>query len=98
MPLLASKTDTLDPVTNAPVFDLWGQLRMLASGTKADATIQWRADGSKRWIAVGDPVPVDAMGYYEATRSAPQPVAGEWRSVLLGPAGEVVAASLASAG
>ena len=84
MPFLAMNTGTLDPVTGAPVFNLWGQLRLLNNGAPASATIQWRAkDNSTPWIDVGAPVPVDPMGYFTSTQVAPLPVAGEWRSALI---------------
>ena len=36
------------------------------------------------------------MGYFQATRTAPLPVAGEWRAALVNPAdGVVLASSLA---
>jgi hypothetical protein len=94
MPFLAFNSNTLDAVTGAPVFNLWGQLRLLPNGASALATVQWRAkDGSTPWIPVGDPVPVDLMGYFTATRTAPFPVVGEWRSALLNPADGAVLAS-----
>ena len=84
MPFLAINTGALDPTTGAPVFNLWGQLRLLNNGAPASATIQWRAkDNSTPWISVGDPVPVDTFGYFTGTRTAPLPVVGEWRSALI---------------
>jgi hypothetical protein len=87
MPFLAFDTGTLDVTTGAPIFNLWGQLRLLPNGTTAGATIQWRdaSDPAAPWISVGDPVPIDAMGYFTATRIAPVPVAGQWRAALLNP-------------
>lgn len=95
MPFLALNTNTLDPATGAPVFNVWGQLRLLPNGATASATIQWRAkDGSTPWISVGDPVPVDPMGYFTGTRTAPEAVPGEWRSAIISPAdGSVLATS-----
>ena len=94
MPFLAFNSNTLDPVTTAPVFNLWGQLRLLSNGSNAAATIQWRAkDGSTPWISVGDPVTVDTMGYFQATRTAPLPVVGEWRSALVNPGDGAILAS-----
>jgi hypothetical protein len=94
MPFLAFNSNTVDPTTGAPIFNLWGQLRLLANGAPASATIQWRAkDGSTPWISVGDPVEVDLMGYFTATRTAPLPVPGEWRSALVLADGTVAAFS-----
>jgi hypothetical protein len=94
MPFLAFNTGTLDAATGAPVFNQWGQMRLLPNGIAASATIQWRAkDGSTPWISVGDPVPIDQMGYFTSTRTAPQPVVGEWRSALILPDGTVAASS-----
>ncbi len=84
----------VDPATGTPAYRLWGQARLLPNNATASATIQWRAkDGSTPWITVGDPAPIDPMGYFEAARSAPQPVVGEWRAALLNPADGVVLAS-----
>ncbi|MEA2218654.1 MAG: hypothetical protein QOJ35_1280 [Solirubrobacteraceae bacterium] len=94
MPFLAFNTNTLDPTTGAPIFNLWGQLRLLNNGAPASATIQWRAkDGSTPWISVGDAVPIDEFGYFTGTRTAPLPVPGEWRSALLLADGSVAAFS-----
>jgi hypothetical protein len=98
-PFLAFNTNTVDPV-GAPIFNLWGQMRFLANALATSATIQWRAkDGSTPWISVGDPIPVDPMGYYSATRTAPLPLIGEWRGALIDAAtGTVLASSPGSAG
>jgi len=87
MPFLATNSNTLDPATATPIYNLWGQLRLLPNNApQASATIQWRAkDGSTPWLAVGEPVPADPMGYFQASRAAPQAVPGEWRSALLNP-------------
>ncbi|MBA3748618.1 MAG: hypothetical protein H0W96_14160, partial [Solirubrobacterales bacterium] len=37
------------------------------------------------WTTVGEPITLDALGYFTATRTAPQAVPGEWRSALLDP-------------
>jgi hypothetical protein len=87
MPFLAFNSNTLDPTTGAPIYSLWGQLRLLTNDRAASATIQWRAqDGSTPWISVGDPIAIDTMGYFTGTRVAPLPVAGEWRSAIVNPA------------
>jgi hypothetical protein len=94
MPFLAFNSNTLDAATGAPVFNVWGQARLLRNDATASATVQWRAkDGSTPWISVGDPVPVDPMGYFTATRTAPQPVVGEWRSALVNPGDGAILAS-----
>ena len=94
MPFIAFNTNTLDPTTGAPVYNLWGQLRLLPNNTAAAATIQWRAkDGSTPWVSLGEPVPVDAMGYFTATRTAFQPVVGEFRAALVNPGDGAVLAS-----
>jgi len=88
LPFLAFNSRTTDPLTGTSVFNLWGQLRLLPNGTTASAAIQWRAkDGSSgAWATIGDLVPVDALGYFTATRTAPSPAIGEWRSAILNPA------------
>ena len=94
LPFLAFDSKTLDQTTTAPIFNFWGQLRLLPNGAPASATVQWRAkDGTTPWMSVGEPVPVDTMGYFQATRTAPLPVVGEWRSAYLLPDGTVAAAS-----
>jgi hypothetical protein len=87
MPFLAFNSGTVDVTTGAPVYSLWGQLRLLPNGTNAGATIQWRAkDGSTPWLTVGDPVAIDAMGYFTVPSIvAPLPVAGEWRAAIVNP-------------
>ena len=93
MPFLAFNTNTLDPV-GAPIFNLWGHMRFLANGIAAHAVIQWRAkDGSTPWINVGDPIALDPMGYYTATRTAPQPVVGEWRGAVIDVATQAILAT-----
>jgi hypothetical protein len=86
----------LDPATGVPTFSFWGQLRLLANGLPgAAATIQFRPkDGSADWTAVGDPIPVDQMGYFTATAASPLPVPGEWRAAVINPAdGSLIASS-----
>ena len=85
MPFLAFPAG-IDPATGAPVYNVWGQARLLPNGATAGVTIQWRAkDGSTPWVTVGEPVFVDTMGYYQATRTATLPVPGEFRSALVNP-------------
>ena len=88
MPFLAFNSRTFDLLTGTPVYNLWGQLRLLPNGQAASAAIQWRAkDGSSgAWATIGDLVPVDALGYFTAARSAPSPAVGEWRSAIVNPA------------
>jgi hypothetical protein len=98
LPFLAFPTGALDPATGAQIANLWGQLRFAPNGAAADATIQWRAkDGSTPWVSVGDPIAVDPMGYFQATRTGFLPVPGEWRAAVINPAdNSIIAASLAS--
>ena len=59
-------------------------MRFLANGSRHVGTIQWRAnDGSTPWINVGDPIAVDPMGYFNATRTAPLPLPRRvaWRPI-----------------
>jgi hypothetical protein len=95
-PFLAFNSHAIDPTTGGEIFSIWGQLRALPNGTAASASIQWRdkSNPANPWYTIGDPVPVDQMGYFQATRSAPAPIAGEWRSALLSPTdGSVLASS-----
>ena len=95
IPFLATPI-AIDPATGAPTYSFWGQLRLLANGAPgAAATIQFRPkDGSTDWTAVGAPLPVDQMGYFTATATAPLAVPGEWRAALVNPAdGSIVASS-----
>ncbi len=99
MPFLAFNSRALDPVTGTSVFNLWGQLRFLPNGTNAAAAIQWRAkDGGGAWATVGDLVPIDALGYFTAARTAPSPALGEWRSAVVDPNGAVVYSSPGTTG
>jgi hypothetical protein len=97
LPFLAFPAGT-DPSTGTAVYNIWGQLRFASNGAAVNATIQWRAkDGSTPWISVGDPVAVDPMGYFQATRSGVLPVPGEWRSAVINPeGGAVITSSLPS--
>jgi len=73
---------------------------LAANGLATSATIQWRAkDGSTPWISVGDPIALNPMGYFTATRTAPQPALGEWRGALIdGPTGAVLATTPGTSG
>jgi hypothetical protein len=94
MPFLAFNTSTVDVVSGGTIFNFWGQARLLPNNATAGATIQWRPkDGSTDWVTVGEPAPVDALGYFQATAVAPTPGEGEWRSVVLLPDGSLLAAS-----
>jgi len=96
MPFLAFNSRTVDPLTGTAIFNHWGQMRFLPNGSAANAAIQWRAkDGSSgAWATIGDLVPIDPLGYFTATRSAPSPAVGEWRSAILNPAdGSILASS-----
>jgi hypothetical protein len=97
MPFLAFNTGTL-AAAGEQIYTLWGQARLLPNGATAGVTLQFRAkDGSTPWLTVGDPVPVDPMGYFQVTRAATLPVVSEWRAALVNPAdGTVLASSLPS--
>ncbi len=85
LPFLAAKA-AADPATGLPGFDLWGQLRFLPNGTPAVAQLQWHPlDGSAPWVAVGEPVSADQLGYFTASRFAPSTLPGEWRAVWTAP-------------
>jgi len=93
IPFIATPT-SIDAATGSPVFNLWGQLRLLANGVTAVAHIQWRPkDGSADWATVGEPVPVDPFGYFQADRVAPAAVPAEWRAALLNPADASIVAT-----
>jgi hypothetical protein len=100
IPFLATPVG-VDPVSGSFTFSFWGQLRLLANNISgAVANIQWRPkDGSADWATIGDPVAVDPMGYFTATRVAPAPVDAEWRAALLSITdGSVVASSPGTTG
>ena len=94
IPFLAFNSGTVDPTTGAPVYSVWGQLRVLPNNAAAAATVQWRAkDGSTPWTSVGEPVPVNPMGYFEVpAATAPLPVVGEWRAAIVDPSNGAVLA------
>ena len=98
MPFLASKIAP-DAATGLPAVNVWGQLRFLPNGTADVARIQWRPrDGSVEWATVGDPVAVDTLGYYTATRVAPSAAPGQWRALWSAPGGGDALASLVTDG
>jgi hypothetical protein len=100
IPFLATPVG-IDPATGSFAFSFWGQLRLLANNIPgAVANIQWRPkDGSADWTTVGEPVAVDPLGYFTASRVAPAPVDAEWRAALLNVAdGSVVASSPGTTG
>ncbi|HVL30663.1 MAG TPA: hypothetical protein VM299_00375 [Solirubrobacteraceae bacterium] len=89
MPFLATRVG-VDPVTAAPTFSFWGQLRFLPNGVQDFAQIQWRPkDNSSGWISVGEPVPIDERGYFTAARVAPSLLPGEWRAAWMQPDGTI---------
>jgi len=88
-----------DPATGAPAYSLWGQMRFLANGAQEAAHIQWHPkDNSAGWINVGDPVPIDQFGYFNATRLAPGAGPGDWRGAWLRPDGSIGSTSISSDG
>ncbi|MEA2154152.1 MAG: hypothetical protein QOE11_292 [Solirubrobacteraceae bacterium] len=94
IPFLVTPTG-IDPVSGAVTFSFWGQLRLLANGLPgAAATIQYRPkDGSADWATVGDPIPVDQLGYFTATASGPPGVPVDWRAAVVNPVDGSIAAS-----
>jgi len=89
----------VDAATASPIFNLWGQLRFLPNGVADVVQIQWRPkDSSSGWVTVGDPVALDAMNYFTATRVAPSPAPGEWRGMWLRPDGAIGSTSLGADG
>ena len=71
-----------DPATGTPSAGFWGQMRFLRNGLPDVARIQWRPkDRSQDWGTIGEAIPVDGRGFFQAQRSAPLPVAGEWRAI-----------------
>ena len=77
--------------TGTPTARLWGQVRFMPTGQASSVIIQWKPkDNSMGWVTVGEPVPTDATrGYFEADRTAPAPLHGDWRAVWLRPDGSV---------
>ncbi|MGI8729605.1 MAG: hypothetical protein ACR2LK_06370 [Solirubrobacteraceae bacterium] len=99
LPFLAFDRNTVNPVTQTPMFNFWGQMRLLPNESTASATIQWRPkDDTSPWRSVGPPVPLDPMGYFEAIRTAPGNGNAEWRSAIVLPDGTVAAASPGTTG
>ncbi len=99
LPFLAFDSKQTDPATGGAVFGIWGQLRLLANDVAANATIQWRPkDATSPWRAVGEPIPINPMGYFQATVVAPGPPPYEWRSAIVLPDGTVAAASRGTTG
>jgi hypothetical protein len=98
MPFRASAAG-IDPGTETPFYNIWGQLRFLPNGTADVAHVQWRPkDGSLDWADVGDPVAIDERGYYTTTRTAPLAAPGEWRAAWLRPDGSIGSTSPGSDG
>jgi hypothetical protein len=90
LPFIVAPTG-IDVTTGAPRAHLWGQLRFRPTGEASTVLIQWRPkDGSTDWLTVGDPVPADPLrGFFEADRTAPLALLGDWRAVWLAPDGSV---------
>jgi hypothetical protein len=89
----------VDEATGAPAFNLWGQMRFLPNGAAEAVQIQWHPkDNSAGWFNVGDPVPVDHFGYFNATRVAPVAVAGDWRGAWVRPDGSIGSTSISADG
>ncbi|MDP2711532.1 MAG: hypothetical protein Q8O56_09960 [Solirubrobacteraceae bacterium] len=98
MPFIATPHGA-DPATGGPLYSFWGQLRFLPDGAPDVAHIQWKPkDNSTGWVTVGDPVPVDFRGYFQAARVAPSAAPGEWRSLWVRPDGGEPSTSLSTDG
>jgi len=97
-PFVATAAGT-DPATAAPVFNLWGQMRFLGNGRPESVQIQWQPkDRTLGFVNVGDPVAVDHFGYFQATRVAPLPAAGDWRGAWVRADGSIGSTSLLADG
>ena len=98
LPFLASR-GAVDPASGLPSFSMWGQLRFLPNGTTAVAELQFKPlDDSAPWVRVGEPVAIDELGYFTASRVAPTAQPGEWRAVWTAPDAGNALGSLASRG
>ena len=99
MPFVVTPAAT-NPETGTPTAHLWGQLRFIATGQASSVQIQWKPkDNSTGWLTVGDPVPTDATrGFFEANRTAPFALPGDWRAVWLLADGSIGVASAGSDG
>jgi len=80
-----------NPETGALISHLWGQLRFIPTNQASSVLLQWKPkDNSADWTTIGDPVPTEPLrGYFEADRTAPAAVPGDWRAVWLLPDGNV---------
>ncbi len=89
----------VDAATAAPVFNLWGQLRFRPNGAPDTVQIQWHPkDNSAGWFDVGDPAPVDFLGYFNVSRVAPFLVPGDWRAAWMRPDGSIGSTSISADG
>jgi len=89
----------VDPATAAPVFDLWGQMRFRPNGAADTVQIQWHPkDNTAGWYDVGDPAPIDFLGYFNVARVAPFLVPGDWRAAWLRPDGSIGSTSISADG
>ncbi len=81
----------VDPETALLTSHMWGMVRFMPTGQATSVYLQWKPkDGSADWVTVGDPVPTEpGRGYFEADRTAPAPLLGDWRAVWLTPEGAV---------
>ena len=88
----------IDEATAAPVFSLWGQMRFRPNGAADTVQLQWKPkDNSVGFVNVGDPLPVDFFGYFNATAIAPSAAAGDWRGVYVLPDGVTIGSASLSA-
>ena len=62
---------------------LWGQLRFLPNGYITEVNLQFKPAGAADFSTIGDPVRVDAGGYFNTVKAATGP--GRWRAVWIEP-------------
>jgi hypothetical protein len=66
---------------NATSTNLWGWVRFLPTGTAVSVQMQFKPAGTSAFGNVGDPVPIDANGFFTAAEPLTAP--GTWRAVFV---------------
>jgi hypothetical protein len=61
--------------------NLWGWLRFLPTGTAVSVQMQFKPAGTTAFGNVGDPVPIDPIGFF--TASEPLTAPGTWRAMFV---------------
>jgi hypothetical protein len=61
--------------------NLWGWVRFLPAGTPVTVQMQFKPAGTTTFSNVGDPVPIDNLGFFNATEALDSP--GTWRAVFV---------------